>query len=156
MNKTFRTLLDVEVFEVTGEELGELRAIAKHDPFLERNVLPDFCVGENGKVRRTESYLQWVETGEEKYLLFNATTSDKLLGEEISNAGFPELVKEFDFNYILLTFTKHKLKNRFLQIPPSEYLVIDLQYIGGGSFYDDDVDLAVDVIGKLDLKNIDK
>jgi hypothetical protein len=155
MKKTFRTLLDVEVFEVTGEELGELRAIAKHDPFLERNVLPDFCVGENGKVNFTH-YLQWVETGEEKYLLFNATTSDKLLREEISNAGFPELVKEFDFNYILQTFTKHKLKNRFLQIPPSEYLVIDLQYIGGGSFYDDDVDLAVDVIGKLDLKNIDK
>ena len=156
MNKTFRTLVDIELYEVTGDELGELRAIAKHDRFLERNILPDFCVDENGKVRHTESYLQWVETGEEKYTLFNATTSDKLLGEEISNGGFPELVNEFDFNYMLLTFTKHKLKNRFLQIPPSEYLVIDLQYVGGGSYYNDDVELLVDVIGKLNLKLIEE
>jgi hypothetical protein len=155
MNKTFRTLLDVEVYEVTGAELGELRATAKHDRFLERNILPEFCVDENGKVRRSESYLQWTDTGEEKYTLFNATTSDKLLGEELSNSGLEDLVKEFDFNYILLTFTKHKLKNRFLQIPPSEYLVIDLQYVGGGSFYNDDVDLLVNVIGKLNLSKIE-
>jgi hypothetical protein len=157
MGKTIRTLLNIELYEVTGNEIGELRETAKHDRFLLNEVLPKYCVHlENGNIMYTESYLQWRDSGEEKYLLFNAETTDKLLGDEILQCGLDDLFKTYDFRYVLETFTKNKIRNRFLQLPQSEYLIVELDYIGGGYFNADDVDLEVNPIGKLNLYNIEQ
>lgn len=148
-----RTLLDVELYELTSSEIGELRKETGHDRYFDREVLPKYCVRNDGKhgIDYADYYLQWVEAGDDKHILFDATTSDKLLSEEISNGGLDSLLKGFDMKNILQTFRKHKLESRYRTLPTSEYLIIDLIYRGSG----EDVELDVEVVGKLNLDKVE-
>lgn len=152
MIKKFRTLLDVEVYELTSSEIGILRKETGHDRYFDREVLPKYCVRDDkGGIDEAGYYLQWIESGDDKHILFDATTSDKLLSEEISNGGLDSLLKGLDMREILKPFKKQTLENRYRILPVSEYLIIDLIYSGSG----EDVELNVEVIGKLNLNKIE-
>lgn len=146
-----RTLIDVVVYEATASEIGAIKKKADHQGYFTRSLLPEFCVRtDNNYVTRSEYYLQWIEEGDEEYILFDAHTTDKLLGEEISLGGFDELVAEIDFKKCLEGFNRHLINDKYLTLRESEYLIIDLIYSG----YGEDTELHVEVIGKLDLNKI--
>lgn len=152
-SRRIRTLVDLVVYEATASEIGDLKRKANHTRYFERNILPEFCVrDDNNNVTRSDNYLQWIENGDDKYILFDMSTSDMLLHEEIIQDGFDGLVKGIDFRKILHTFRKRKLDEKYLKLLPSEYLIIDLLYSG----YGEDTELEVEVVGKLNLNNLEE
>lgn len=150
MIKKYKTLLNVNLFELTGDEIGEIKKKEREGNRYYNTILPEYCLhSENGSLRTTIDHLQWIESGEEKYILFQAMTPDDLLQEEISNTGIEDLLKNIDlrpyFN-LLKKLNKDGLLHRGLQ--GGQYLIIELLYIGG-DMYDPDWDMDVNVEGVL-------
>jgi hypothetical protein len=136
MGKRFSTLLNVQLYELTAKEIGKLRIDQyKNNRFYETR-LPKYCIhSENGTVRDSDYYLQFVETGDEKFILFNANTVDEVLQEEISAIGLEEIFKDIDLRpYIkeLHIQTYKDLLHSKLQV--GQYLVINIDYVECGTW----------------------
>lgn len=136
MAKKLRTLLEIKSYELTGNDIGYLKkSFAESNRFNEK-VLPNYCVREdNGEFAHSDYYFQFVETGEEKFLLFDADTIDDVLKEEISGAGIDSILKDIDLRpYFkeLYHFNKDNVFRHHLM--PSQYLIIQIEYVECGSW----------------------
>ena len=155
--KSIKCLLDVDVVELTGEEIGKIKKDESDGMRRYSSDLPEYCLHtETGEIRTTVDYLQWTESGEENFLLFDAGTTDSLLNEEISNIGLEDLLQGFDLRPYLNLMTKIKY-DEFIRrgFRESEYLIISLYYIRG-DMYNPDWELDVNLDGVLvDLKVIE-
>jgi len=143
-----KTLLALQIYEVTGNEIGE------HFKRDKRN-LPTYSLNpKNGKIIESEYWLQFIEEGEEKYIVFEYYTCDALLQEEINGAGLEELLKNTDLRPFFEEFRKLNMfgsrEDYFYSIRTSSYIVIDLEYYGGGSWYEDDYEVYYNCKGILD------
>lgn len=153
-HKSFKCLLHIKLYELTGDEIGEIKKEEKEGHRFYETILPQYCLHvENGKLKTTRDYLQWIESGEEKYLLFDANTLDDILDEEISNGGIEELLRDIDLRPFFLNFHKLKMKgltHRSLQ--SGQYLIISICYIGGDMWNPDwDMEVYVDGVLTSDL-----
>lgn len=154
MSKLHKCLLAVEVYEFTGDEIGELRKQYKHDRYLD-GILPKYSFNQhNGFIADADSCFYYVEEGKEKHLMFNISTVDRLLQEEISMGGIEDVLKDIDLRPFLKHLKKHSYKDFQRSLNSAEYLVIQLEYIGGGYYNPDDVDLLVSVEGVLYGNNL--
>jgi hypothetical protein len=147
-----KTLLAIELYELTGKELGDLRKRNQSNNFFQ-DSLPEYCLDDKGQIRSTVDYLQWVEDGEEKFLLFSAWTADKLLEHEMSNVGLESLVENIDFRPLLGDFTKYTEKDLFRLCAAAEYLIVNLCYTRYDDLYHGgyEVEMIVEIEGKLKL-----
>ena len=154
MNNIRKCLLALEVFEFTGEEIGKLREQYKHDRYLD-DVLPKWTLNtNNGSIINSPGFLQFIEDGIDKFILFNASTVDRLLQEEISNGGLESMLKGIDIRNYLEHFKKHTYDDFCRCLPSAEYLIIGLEYTSGGYFNEYEVDLHVSVEGALVGNNL--
>lgn len=136
MGKSFKTLLDIKVYELTGKDIGEIKKQLSYANRFNDKFLPDYCIRQdNGKVTDSDYYFQFVETGEEKFLLFNVSTIDELLKEEISGAGVDSILKDIDlrpfFKELEILGKDDILKYK---LSPSQYLIIGIEYHECGSW----------------------
>jgi len=154
MRTKHRTLLSLEVYQMTGNEIGQLRKQFSHDRYL-TSVLPKFCIDSEGKIHNADYWLQFTDDGEESLILFDVATVDKLLSEELSNMGLEDMVKNVDLRPYLDHFTKHTRDDLFRILPSAEYLIIDITYRGGG-FWDEhgDFDVDFDIAGAMVGNNL--
>jgi len=151
-----RCLLALEVLELTGDEIGKLRKQYEHDRYLE-SVLPKYCINTNndkGGIIEASYFLQFVDSGDQKYTLFDYKTVDNLLQEEISNCGFDDLLKDYDIRPYLKKFSKQNYESFGRNLSSAEYLVIDIEYSGGGYWNEYEVDVDISITGVLVGNNL--
>lgn len=151
---THRCLLKVDIYEFTGEEIGKLREQFQHDRYLHK-ILPQYTFNkEHGNMLDADGYLQFVYEGDEKFLLFDLETNDELLNEEISNGGLDNLLKGIDIRPYLAQMKIRKYDDFKRSLNSAQYLIIQLEYVGGGYFNADNFELNVDLVGALVGNNL--
>lgn len=150
MVKTFKTLLNVKIYELTGDEIGEIKKQQEKSNRFYDSILPEYCLHtENGTLRTTADYLQWIVSGEEKYLLFEAHTLDDILHEEISNSGLETVLDGIDLRpYFKSLYKLNKRDLIYNQLQSGQSLIVNIVY-SGGNFFDDDFDCEIYVDGVL-------
>jgi hypothetical protein len=159
-NHTVRTLLGVQLYEITDNYLFKLREKQK----IPENIfkfLPKYTLNEKNNKCPTLSdfYLQYMgfsyKDEPQKFLIFNLDTIDSLLKEEIDNAGCDDLFKNFNFEHILSVFTPHTEEDLMHHIiPTTNYIVVEINY---DITFDDysggyDGDSTIRIVGYLNEK----
>jgi hypothetical protein len=154
-----KSLMAVEVLEISSKYIYELRMLRKRDEEI-FDILPEFTINTNegagNQIITAKYYHQFVGSSEEeekaKYLYFRLLPIDNQLEYEVSQCGAEEFFKGLDFKKILSIFvpeTDEDMK-RYL-IPRTHYLIVEstyttsVDYFGGGS----ETELEVDIIGYL-------
>jgi hypothetical protein len=154
MRNSNKTLLSIEIYEMNGDEIGKLRKQFAHDRYLE-GVLPRFVLNDKGHVYRSDAWLQFVNEGSENFVLFDVATVDKLLSEELSNAGLEDILKNIDLRPILEKMEKLHFEDFLRVLPPAQYLIIQIVYSGGGMWsYDGDFDVDFNLVGVIVGNNL--
>ena len=160
MSTKLKTLLAVEPYRITANQLGELKKNTNSRPYYEKN-LPEYCFRkDNNLVNESNSYLQFVYNGDETYIVFDIKTADKLLQEEINEGGFEGkygLLRYGHDNYnekaLFHIITNHfkidSFKNYNWSYPVAQYIVVELEYFGGTYEYPYDTDLNIIIMGHL-------
>lgn len=151
-----RTLLAIEPYKFTGKELGKLKSQYENKYYFDEHVLPTYCFREdNNKIARTCDYLQWVESGDESYILFYAETIDKLLSEEISNAGLDYLLKDVDLKSVVEKLKIHSFEYFKRNLPSAQYIIIDISYYRTSWEYEE-YDMDLELVGPLKLNELEE
>lgn len=151
MSKIKHCLLAVKVYEFTGEDIGKLRRQYEHDRYLD-SILPKYTYNTNtnsGTLIDAPSFLQFIEDGDEKFILFDVSTVDELLEEEISTGGLDGLLKDIDLRPWIEKFKKYTYDDFNRCLDSAEYLIIGLEYVGGGYYNEFEVELYVSIEGAL-------
>ncbi len=133
-----KCLITLNLFELTGDEIGEL----KQRQIVESHALkflPEYCIrNDNEKIETTEQWLQFTESGDEKYFLFDILTIEEPLNHEIAHSGI-DSVLDFDISFLKkLPSIKYEDMDRSLSV--SQHVVFNLKYIDGG---DGDYDIEI-------------
>jgi hypothetical protein len=109
-------------------------------------MLPMFCLDEEGNVRITYHHLEFIEDGNIVYHLFDAITADRLLENEISEAGLDSLLEGINLEQMFKSVTVYGFDDFNRILPSADYLALELVY---HSDNDDDTELEVKVLGFL-------
>lgn len=156
-NKT-KCLLGVEVHKISAKYIYELRqAHNRHEDVF--GFLPQYTINTNKGANKqpivAEYFHQFIggfADEEAEYLYFNLNTIDRHLDEEISQAGSDEIFNNIDFEKILSVFTPQSEDDlRKFVFPKINYLVVELEYVGGyceGIYELDEV--LINIVGYLD------
>jgi hypothetical protein len=128
MIQTAKTLLAVECYQLTGDEIGKLKSKYLNKAHFEENMLPVFCLDEDGHVRITYHWLEFIEDGNIVYRLFDALTADRLLDNEISEAGLDSLLEGVDLNQMYESLTVYGYDDFNRVLPNADYIAIELIY----------------------------
>lgn len=149
MAKAVKTLLAINLYEITGKEYHNLCEKYKNDVEYLADIMPQFALDKDGMIVREEEYdyLEELKDSEEKIILLNAWTADPLLDHEISAIGVEELLKGFDLRPSLEKFRRHTIKDITFLCTYAEYLIVCLCY----SSWEGEVDLDIELDGKLEL-----
>jgi hypothetical protein len=154
MRTSHSCLLKVDVYEFTGNDIGKLREQYQHDRYLHK-ILPKYTFNkEYGNMLDADGYLQFVYEGDEKFLLFDFETNDDLLNEEISNGGLDTLLKGIDIRPYIEKMNFKKYDDFQRSLSSAEYLIIELEYVNGGYFNENEFDLNVNLVGALVGNNL--
>jgi hypothetical protein len=148
--RTINTLLAVEIYEFTGDEIGKLKNKHHNQRDFFEYHMPKYCLIKNGTIGNASDYLYWVESGEEKYILFNMDTGDRLLAEEISNAGLESLLENFDVRPIFENLGKSYYEEYNRTIPSAEYIIIELAYTTHRGYDYTEYDMYSAPVGYMD------
>lgn len=159
LDSTVHTLLSIErLYKLTGKELYDFRQNHRTMDSVFK-LLPKWTINMNEGAKCTlieaEYYHQFTihdDDNEKEYYLFDLSTSDPLLREEISNAGETDLFNEIDWVKLINDFDpvnydalcKH-------QIHTAQYAIIQLDYIISHNYeYGDELDdIIVSAIGTI-------
>ena len=155
-----KQLLALEIWRFTGEEIGKLKAAYPSRDWVYHHM-PKYCLTDKGLVGETQQWLQFIESGQEKYWLFDIPYVEGLLSEEINNSGIEGLFEGTDWRPMFEYFQGEygdtlgkpvavRATNNYewygRTIPLTNYAVIDLEYYGN----DEDCELEVRVYGYMD------
>ena len=146
-----RQLLNITMFEYTWNDFMKIKSKSDNTGQL-LSQIPRYTFGINNNLIEAEYYYQFTgdyedKNNKEKYYIFNINFASELLSEEISNAGFESLIKEFEIEFekiITLCFI-NKYDTRM--IPLSTNIVFDFDYIGN-----DEPELEMSLVGALNDK----
>ena len=81
------------LYKFSTSDLNKIRAGHRIDRHAFK-ILPYWTINNNGKLIETEDWLQFTGIGEkndDSFYLFDLSTTDELLNEEISNTGYISL-----------------------------------------------------------------
>lgn len=162
-NSTHLALLGITNFyEISSDYIYELRE-KNHRPENVFSKLPKYTINTNenanNRIIEAEYFLQFIGTYKEektsKYLMFDLVTNDSLLAEEISNSGYDELLKTFDFKEILSKFKPNTEEDLIhFRLSNTNYIVIELEYISSQDYETGywDTDMNINLFGYLNDK----
>jgi hypothetical protein len=144
MNKV-KTLLGLKLYEISGDDIGKHFLPGKKD-------LPEYCINDkDGQVLSSSYWLQFVNSGEDKYVLFDFKTADEILSHEIYQCGLCEFLQGTDMRLFIEEFRKQgaigTYNDYFTSISKASYVVVQITYYGD-SFTD--YDMHIECPGILD------
>jgi len=110
----------------------------------------------NGRPITAEYYHQFMgnfeqDIDEHSAILFDITTADEILQEEINQIGVEEAYANVDFEKIFANFEIIDYEFRYRRLRSPIYLIVEYSWDGDG----EDFEANIDVIGYLD-KNLEK
>jgi hypothetical protein len=144
-------LLSVVLYEVTGAQLEQLRE--KH--YSDRHAykyLPEFCLTKENKIAYTDVYLQFINSGEEKFFLFDVAYTEQPLAEEISAMGLEDIL-DMDMSF-LKTLTINQYEDMHNRLPMASHIVIEAKYVESGSYEYPEVEAEFSIVGYLNSDKI--
>lgn len=165
MSSTHLAILAVDAYVINNNELYEIGQKYKSNPFNHVHPYTINLKEYNDQAKNTiissEYYLQFhgqiLEENPMEYVLFDCSTLDDLLSEEISNARIEDLFENIDFKKILSHFPIQPYKDKFRRLDAPFYLIVELTYMKSYDHYSGgyEYDLFADIVGYLD-GNLDK
>jgi hypothetical protein len=147
-----RQIVAFSVVKATGNDIGEMKT-ENHQFRYKGSSLPTWCLNiKTGTLQYTESYLQFVNSGDEEYILFDVIYSDSLISEEISNMGLDDLIEKYDYRKIFSNFKIRAFKDAWKHINSYIRVVYSLHYYGSYDYYSGGTewDVDIDIIGYFD------
>jgi len=155
-NSESKHLLGLVCKKFTGKQLGDLKK--KTPPETRRLLrdLPQYTINDKyQKIVEADYYLQWVEEGDEEYILFDLVTSDQFLVEELSyvSVGDGGSVIENEDEELLISIIKNHadINDPNVILPSPEYIIINIRYFGGG-YPDYEWDVEYEIEGFINRK----
>lgn len=145
-----KCLLNVIVYEFTGDEIGKLKEKYINKNRFYEEVLPPYCLNSGGSIERSADWFQWIDRGEDKYILFDAQTTDRLLADEISNGGLEQIFDDIKLKSIFESFQKCGFEDFNRSTLLSQYLVIELRYLTHFNGEYTDYSMESSLLGFLD------
>lgn len=153
--RSFKTLLAVEVFRMTGDQLYNLKEKYLNQNHFYNDILPQYCLSEQGFIKNSE-HLHWFSKNDKtNYTLFNAQTADSLLGSEIQNIGLEDLLEEQDVRQIFSKIEGISYEDFFTRLRPANYLVIQIDYWGYGEDFESAASAIGYMLNDLEFKKIE-
>ena len=145
-----KCLLGIDVLEITGAELGELKKLQKSPRHLEK-FIPEYCLKSDNRIGYVENDLQFIESGDEVYYLFDIICREQPLADEINEMGIDSFKDDFSIIKTLPNVIKFKDRHSYNS---SDFLLFDVIY---ESSYDDysggtEWDVEVVLIGYLNAE----
>jgi len=147
--RSVKTLLAVELYELTGKEIGLLKNKYLNKDYFESDVLPKFCLDKDGFIRDTYYWLQFIEEGDEVYRLFEAATIDRLLDQEISSLGLEYILNNVNLTQMFENLKIHKFDDFNRVLPSAEYIIIELIYTSSFNGESTEYDMDTNILGFL-------
>ena len=140
VKNTYRQLLAVAAYRLTGEQIGKLK-----EPL--GTGFPEYCINtENGKIAYSVSYLQFVNEGNDEYVLFYVKHASPSLDCEMSDSGLESVLYYFDMRPLFDKLKYLTYDEMGKRIPAEEYIVVDITYFNSGN---DDYEMEASVEGYL-------
>ena len=165
MNSTHTALLSVDAYVITSKDVYEIRQQYKTHPFDHLHPytinLKEVNDKANNGIIDAASYLQFMGMAEDddypNHILFDLSTYDDLLFEEISAVGHEDLFDGIDFKKILDNFSTPMYKDKWKKLGAPIYLIVEMNYMSSYDHYSGatEYDLFVDIVGYLD-SNLEK
>lgn len=122
-------ILALNVYTITGNELGELKNSHLNTRHIYDKYIPKYCLSDKGFIKDTETWLHWIEFGDEKYILIDIVYADPMLRIEFDNAGLEDTLKGLDLRPYLEYAPKLTVKDLHSVSNPFR-LVIEQSYMG--------------------------
>ncbi len=165
MDSTHLAIMALDAYVINSNDLYELRQKYKRNTF--EHLLPytinlkEYNDAAKNNIIPSEYYLQF--TGQikeeiiQEYTLFNLSTLDEVLGEEIGCAGVEDLFQAVNFKKILSKFPIVTYTEKGVWLRAPHYLMVQMDYFSSYDHYSGatEYDLVVDIIGYLDT-NLEK
>ena len=142
------------LYKFSTSDLNKIRAGHRVDRHV-FNILPRWTITNNGKLIEAECWLQFTGLGEENddtFYLFDLSTTDELLKEEISNTGYSDLFEDDNWGEIIKEFYAMNYE-QFVShpLPNAQYLLVRLTYDSSCDYYGAwDYDMYCNIYGYLD------
>lgn len=153
-------LLAITPVVYTGKELGDIKRSCPPEQRRLLRDLPEYTINEEfQKIVHADYYLQWIEEGDQEYILFDVSTSDSFLNEELSYQNIGDsgsIIEDSDEELLINILKNHAHINKPKDMLPSpEYLIINVNYFGGQyPDYDWEVEYGIDGFINKDLETI--
>ena len=154
-------LLAISPKKYTASEIGYLKRDVYNSNYLYRSLLPQFCINEKFQcITEADGYLQFVEEGDEEFILFDTHTIDDFLQEEMNHSNMlfddDSVITGSDVELFISILKNHAyIAERKEILPPTEYVIININYFGGGyPDYEYDVEYSIDGFLNKDLEII--
>lgn len=149
-------LLGIRIYEIDTKLIYEIKKNKKGN-LRTNGLLPRYTFGNEDNIIDAEYYLQFVglsETEENKnFFLFDISTLDDIIDEEIRNLGEEEFLNNFNLKEIINKLEIKNIEEFKLHCQDvTNYLIIDINY----DRYDDfqfggyEYDISYKLVGYLD------
>lgn len=165
MDSTHLAIMAVQAYNVSNKDVYEMRERYKTHPFDQFYPYTINLKSVNDKAGNTiipaEYYLQYMGLADnDEYpdqVLFDLSTHDDLLFEEISNVGYEDLFQGIDFKKILDHFPIVDYKDHWKRLGAPFYLIVEMNYFSSYDHYSGatEYELETDIVGYLDA-NLEK
>ena len=144
--------MTISVISLTGNLIGEIKK-AQYSERHTSNWLPPYCLRkDNNTIDSTENYLQFIESGDDVYFLFDVDNTEQPLAEEFNEFDFDFLHGDYSIIKTLPSVRKIEKVMDLWSYGLSDHLVFEVEY---SSYYDDysggtEHDVHIGLVGYLD------
>ena len=165
MDSTHLAILGLHAYVINENDLYELGQKYKNNPFNHVHPytinLKEYNDAAKNTIIPSDYYLQFSghikEESPRDFVVFDFSTLDELLLEEVSNSSYEDLFEHVDFKKILDKFPIVPYKDIYRRLDAPFYLIVEMNYMSSYDHFSGatEYDLFVDIIGYLD-SNLDK
>jgi len=145
LNYTQKQLLVVNLFSLSGNDIGNIKKENFNSYKYTLKKLPEYCITPEGKIQNSDYWLQFIEEGEQEYYLLNIVYCSSCIQMEMESMGI-EIFEKFDFKKIFQKAPKLKFNEYLLRAPLDFNIIFNVEYIGNG----EDVEFEIELEGYLD------
>jgi hypothetical protein len=138
-----KQLLVITAYQFSSDDIGKLKEGVPN--YLISKHLPRFCLTDSNTVTDSESYLQFVTSGEKKFHLFDINFASSYIQETIDQIGAYDFFRVLKTDYVgILSKLKLNSYGDYKKtIPTQSILVLEIE------FNDEDYSLTFDKILEL-------
>jgi hypothetical protein len=145
MNHSEKQLLVVNLFSLSGDDIGNIKKENFNSYKYTLKKLPEYSIDDNGKIKTSEYWLQFIEEGKETHHLFDIVYCSSCIRMEMEEMGI-DIFEKFDFKKIFEKAPKINFEQYLIKAPLDFCIIFNVEYINSG----EDVEFEIELEGYLD------